>query len=289
MPTGYCYEASNEYIIRKLKKFAEASKTQYSIFGHYIVTEKELDFKKFKFIPRKYYLRRLGKTTTNENKWLNNEFESVVDYTSEIFKYCFKLKKCKNNKILLFIKDKKYKLEYTLHIIRYFYKKTEKEFFEKDYNIAYLDDKMMTNNELFSDDADKNKPIYNSDLEQIENFENKFDAYNEEEHYISSYTRKKNATLDLLRILSNDNLNFDVFYEHYFVNLTENQQKIVALHLLDIRQRDIARLLGSSQIYALLEIKRIGKKIAKIYNKKRIKFWGDCEEAELDRKDNDDN
>jgi hypothetical protein len=278
MPIGVTYEACNEYIIRKLQKYVQQSGMQYSIYGHYIVVEKDLDFKKFKFIPRKYYLKRLkGKTPVP--RWLNNKFESEVNYTSEIMKYCFKLKKMKNNKIILYIGKKKYELEYNLHIIRYFYKKMEKEFFERDYNVSYMDAKLTNNNDKFSDIKGA------LDVDDVEEFENKFDMFDEEQEYISSFDRK-NISIDILRIFDGDNLNFNIFYEHYFVALTENQQKIVALHLLGIRQRDIARLLDSSQIYALLELKRLGAKIAKIYNKKKIKFWGDInvEEEKIETK-----
>jgi hypothetical protein len=262
-----------------MKKFAEQSGVQWSIYGHYIIVSDKLDFKKFKFIPKKYYLKDLGNTKVC--RWLNNDFKSEVDYNPEIIRYCFKIKKQKNNKIVLYISGKKYKLNYTIHAIRYFYKKIDKTFFEKDYNLVYMDDKNMSNNEKFSISHNENKTF---DVDMVEQFENKYDEYNEEDDYIPSYERKNNS-LDLLRILNGPALNFDVFYENYFGKLTENQKKIVALFLLGIRITDISRFLKVSQVYITLEISRLGAKIKKIYDKSNIKFIGDISEIENNKEE----
>jgi len=270
--SGTCYECSNEYIVRKMKKFAEQSGVQWSIYGHYIVVSDKLDFKKFKFIPKKYYLKDLGKTEIK--RWLNNDFKSEVDYTPEIIRYCFKIRKNKNNKIVLYISGKRYKLNYTIHAIRYFYKKLDKTFFEKDYNLSYMDYKNINNNEKFSI-TNGDAKIFDTD--EVKQFENKYDEINEENEYISSYERKSNS-MDLLRILNGPALNFDIFYEHYFNRLTENQKKIVALFLLGVRITDISRFLKTTQTYVSIEINRLGRKIKKIYDKQGIKFIGDVPE-----------
>jgi hypothetical protein len=262
-----------------MKKFAEQSGVQWSIYGHYIVVSDKLDFKKFKFIPKKYYLKDLGKTEVK--RWLNNDFKSEVDYNPEIIRYCFKLKKNKNNKIVLYISGKRYKLNYTIHAIRYFYKKLDKTFFERDYNLYYMDEKNMNNNEKFSI-TNGDAKIF--DVDMVKQFENKYDEYNEENDYISSYERKSNS-IDLLRILNGPALNFEIFYEHYFNRLTENQKKIVALFLLGIRITDISRFLKVSQVYVTLEINRLGAKIKKIYNKQGIKFIGNIDILDIVEKE----
>jgi hypothetical protein len=281
MPIGQVYECCNEHITRKMKKFAGQSGVQWSIYGHYIIVSDELDFKKFKFIPKKYYLKKLG--ITEVKRWLNNDFKSEVDYNPEIIRYCFKLKKNKNNKIVLYISGKKYKLNYTIHAIRYFYKKLDKTFFERDYNLYYMDEKNMNNNEKFSIASGEAKVF---DVDMVKQFEDKYDEYNEENDYIPSYERKSNS-IDLLRILNGPALNFEIFYEHYFLKLTENQKKIVALFLLGIRITDISRFLKTTQTYITLEIGRLGAKIKKIYNKINIKFIGDISEVNDNVKDKD--
>lgn len=270
MPRGICYEGCNDYITKKLRKFAKQSEVQYSIFGHYIVLEKDLDFKKFKFIPKSYYLKKIG--WTDVNRWMNNEFKIEADYNSEIIKYRFKIKKSKNNNIVLYIADKRYKMEYTLHALRYFYRKLDKEFFEKDYNLTYMENKNMVENEIFSNVLD---------VDDVEQVENKFDEINEEQEYLSSHYRKV-TSIDILRVFDGENFNFNVFYNNYFNKLTENQQKIVALYLLGIRITDISRFLNTTQVYITLEVDRLAKKIKKIYNKSKIEFCGGRDKNDCD-------
>ena len=268
MVKGMTYDCSNEHITKKLIEFAKKSNTNFSCFGNYVVTENQLDFKKFKFIPKSYYLKKIGEVKLN--RWLNNDYDPNVNFNSKIIYCCFSLEKKKGN-IYLYIKDKKYTLKSTVHTIPYFYKRLEKEFFEKDYTMSYTDESNI-------DDSINNCV---EDVHDIITIEDEYDRHDTAEEYVSSYEKNNANVLDFKMAYDSNTFNFNIFYENYFKELTEIQQKITALRLLGIRDNDIAKLIDTSQPYINLTFHRLGKKLKKLYDKKRIKFVGVIEDDDI--------
>jgi hypothetical protein len=266
---GIVYDCSNEYIAKKLITFAQKSNINFSSFGYYVVVEKPIDFKKFKFVPKRYYFRRLGEIGLVS--WNNKVFDPDIIFNKKISKYCFKLIKTKKY-IYLHIKKRRYKLKSTIHLIPYFYRRAEKEFFEKDYNLFYTDESNIDNS------------INNSieDINDIAEAENNYDKHDVSEEYVSSFEKNKESALNIKLAYDIKSFNFDVFYDNYFVDLTEIQKKVVALLLLGIRVTDISRLLETTQVNTTLALQRLGKKIRKKYINKKIKFVGIIKTEEED-------
>jgi hypothetical protein len=154
-------------------------------------------------------------------------------------------------------------------MIPYFYKRLEREFFEKDYKMAYTAENNIDNDTKNSVE----------DLHDIVKIENEYDKHDLSDTYISSYEKNKFNVLDVTT-LKNSGFNFDIFYNNYFVNLTTPQKKIVALCLLGIRDMDIARLMETSQPYINLTTQRMGKKVRKMFEKKKINFRNNSDEME---------
>lgn len=254
---GHFYEASNQYVLKKLIKYVKSKGIMYSLYGFYVATPIQMNFEDFKFKTNTYYLKYVGKD--NVSKWLCNDYKPEIQVKKEIFKYCFRIKKHSQG-YRLYIKNKKYDLFNSIHLIPYFYHKIEKDDFEKDYNLMCYNDNINVG-------GDFSKP------ETLITLDTKFDKHGEEE-FISSYEIKE--VNNILKVFDNKNygkLNFQSFFDNYFSDLTENQQKIIALLLIGIRITDIARLLETSQVYITLELGRVGDKINKLYNKKRIDIY----------------
>lgn len=256
MVEGYCYSVPNEYILKKLIKFVQKKSINFSVFDFYIVTEFPVDFKDFKFKISKYYLQRIGQKLNGEYEkvkldcWKNNTYKPDMEYVNEISKYGFKLIK-KDGIYVLYMKDKKYNLKYSLHMCRYFYQRKD-VFFEKDYNLSYVDDGIMDSNMSIDNNVEETEDIFENDIYIPDRpgtqYENVFQVYDRQ-------------------------FDFNVFHRYYFRKLTLNQKKICALLLLGIKVTDIARLLETTQVYITLEIRRLSKKIRKIYNKTQKEFW----------------
>lgn len=270
MVEGYCYAVPNEYILRKLIKYIRSKKINYSVFDYYVIAEKPVDFENFRFKISKYYVQRLGGKDKSNNykkvkidRWKNDLYAPKSIFNREICKYDFKLKKVKGkvtkggreypSHFCLYIKNKKYKFNYNLHLLPYFVKREEKEFFERDYDLFYLADEKIENDKRFSEMENK----YLNDMDENGIF---LPSNKVPKQYEGSYIYDR-------RFL------FSVFYNYYFKHLTLNQQKVCALLLLGIKVTDIARLLNTTQVYVTLEIRRLSKKIRKIYNKIQKEFW----------------
>jgi len=273
---GYCYSTSNEYIILKLIKFVKLKKINYSIYDLYMVTEKQLDFKDFGFKASKYYLKFIG--MAEETQWLNNGWRADFDRIDEVYKYCFRLKK-DDGKLFLYIKNKKYYMPYSLDLLRYFYRRKEEVFFEKDYHLTFLEDGMEFKDikpeegislPAFVKDPSEEYEVLLGDLTDREN-----EGITEEDRKTQGIVEvdfkpspEDESFLDL-----SSNLDFEVFYKYYFKVLTLNQKKICALLLLGIRITDISRLMETTQVYITLEVRRIAKKIRKLYKKIGKEFY----------------
>jgi len=270
MVEGFCYAVPNDYILNKFISFVKKKNISFSVFDYYIITECPIDFNDFKFKISKYYLQRIGRKFDGSyqkvklKSWNYNIGDFKPEPIKEISKYDFRLKKIgsitrKSGKVepayyCLYIKKQRYKLKYNLHMLQYFYKKNETVFFERDYNLIYMEDERIDRDERFSEtenehlnDIDENG-IFLPSTRPLKQYQNGFELYD--------------------RIFD-----FSIFYKYYFKNLTENQKKICALLLLGIRVTDIARLLETTQVYITLEIRRLAKKIRKIHNKTQKEFW----------------
>lgn len=269
--TGFCYSIPNEYIMRKLLSFVERQNTklknnnipitQYTVFGFYFVSDKKMDFRDFKFKQSKYYVKYLGKVPVES--WKNNKVDCETSMKTEISNYCFKLQrghKKGESCYWLHMGDKKYEMKYSIHLLRYFYTK-EKEFFEKDYNLSYIDDIYLENNERVS----------TIDLDEIDNEVMSVDDIILQEVNGEPVNKALQYEIPEDDIFGKE-FNFNSFYQHYFPNLTLNYQKIIALLLLGVRITDISRLMNVSQPYLSGHIKRIGKRIDKIYNQTHIEY-----------------
>lgn len=283
MVTGVYYSVNNECNMLKLIKYAKAKGINYSVYDFYMVTEKPLDFKDFRFKIGQYYLKFMGQIEIP--CWLNNGFYAEFDKFSEIYKYYFRLRKHRG-KIFLYISKKKYAMNYTLDLLKYFYKRKEAEFFEKDYNIAFSangkeDDSYETSDgkvhkhsqawETFKDPREKYKVLTDDTNDRLN--EGISDEDRQVEQTIEPHFEVLNSNLEEKNEAPTDNLDFEVFYESYYKNLTLNQKKICALLLLGIRITDIARLMETTQVYITLEVRRIAKKIRKLYKKTGKGFW----------------
>jgi hypothetical protein len=257
-----CYETGNDHILREAIKYSERNNAKFCVLGNYIMSDKKLEWDKFRYKwqyqlkqreiynpkphPDKenihYGFRKIGDIKIN--KWYNNrDIKHDIEYVSSLQYNCLKLEKRKNNGIVLHINKKRYKLNYSIHLMRYFYKRKDKEFFEKDYNI-------LTQN--------------------IERMENKYYKYNMTDKYYNS--KRRNNYIVIKPFFDNiyEEFDFELFYKNYFIKLTCCQQKVFALILLGVRITDISRLLGTSEVYISLEKGRIMKKINKMYKKYKI-------------------
>jgi hypothetical protein len=268
----------------RLIKYVKSKNIKYSIYNFYIVTEKPLDFTDFRFKVSNYYLKFEGQIQVS--CWLNNGFYAKFEKVDEIFKYYFRLKKSKGN-ITLYINEDEYPLPYKLDLLKYFYKRKENEFFEKDYNEAFSadakeddfyespDGKVHKNSqawETFKDPREKFKILSDDQNDRLN--EGITDEDRQVEQTIDPHSRLLSPVDDDdSKIDLSNNFDFETFYEYYFNILTLNQKKICALLLIGIKITDIARLMETTQVYITLEVRRIAKKIRKLYKKIGKKFW----------------
>lgn len=272
---GYAYETANEYVLLQLIKYLKKKNMNYSVYSFYVIMEQKLDFNDFNFKVSNYYLKYVGEV--KENKWLKNGYYAEFDTIKEIVNYNrFKLKKDKGN-IYLYINKDKYKMQYEIEIMKYYYKRKESEFFEKDYRIAYSINDENTNNSNIPDKTDISWVMYKNPNEKYKILlDDLTDRLNEG---MTDQEIKENMDIDPLfnglieEIEEISDLDFDIFYKYYFSKLTLNQKKICALYLLGIRITDIARLMGTTQVYITIEWRRIARKIRKQFKKTGQVFW----------------
>lgn len=128
---GHVYSCSNEYNYKKVINFLKNKNANFNSFEFNVITDIKM--------PNigKYYIKYLG--MENNINFVNNYTMAEVIHVNEISnKFATLIKK--ENKILLKIGEKQYKLKNNIYMIPYFYKRKEKEFFEKQYEIEYVGD-----------------------------------------------------------------------------------------------------------------------------------------------------
>jgi hypothetical protein len=255
-----CYETANDYILKEAVKYSEMSRKKFCVCGNYIMSDKELDWKNFRYkwqyqskqrvvydkrpypeMDTNYGFKRIGEVKID--KWQDKPIHNEVQYIPILQYHCLKLEKRKNGILMLHIDKKKYKMKNSIHMVRYFYRQLDKEYFEKDYNIL---------------------------TENIEHMEDKYYKYNMTDKYYGSKRRNNYMIVKPFFDDISEEFNFELFYEEYFKRLTICQQRVFALMLLGIRITDISRMLDTSEPYIFLERGRIIKKINKMYKKIKV-------------------
>ncbi len=281
--TGYVYATPNESILEKLLNWIRVNNEKagyeskdfvnHSLYDFYVVTDRKLDFKSFRFKQSKYYVQFIG--CTNIKRWnYNNKDGNVIKgvWKSELkyenIKLCRGYKDKKHNVpcFILTIGDKyKYYLEHAVDALAYMYHRVEKQFFEMDWNLTYMDEANIVNNELFSSPENETEDVLSVD-EFIDNADDNCDIMPE------NLTQYDHTVEEESQLLSGKLFDYQSFYNHYMPLLTDNYRKMVALTLLEIRPTHIAKLMNVEQPYVTAHMKWLGRRVMKIYRQTHIEF-----------------
>jgi transposase-like protein len=172
----YIYCCSNEYNYNKALAYVQSKGASYQSYGFNLVTTVSIPF------SGKYYINQIGKTNGSV---LTNNITYPEFYSCNIIFNKFGRLTKKKDGLALYVAKKKYKMNYSIDILRYFYDR-EKVFFEKEYEVDYLGDIISKDNE------------HNFKLKQV--FKCEGDSYNFEvfdKEYFSQLTKRQKQIFTL--------------------------------------------------------------------------------------------
>jgi hypothetical protein len=135
---SYTYCCSNEYNYKELLNYINTHNGKFKSYGYNVITDT-----KYPNIG-KYYVREIGEIK-GMHELNNNVTKPSVIYKSKLINTMCQLNRVNDKKsctpyFKLNVMGKEYRFNYCIDMLKYFYIKTEKEFFERESDICYIGD-----------------------------------------------------------------------------------------------------------------------------------------------------
>ncbi len=135
---SYTYCCSNEYNYKELLNYINTHNGKFKSYGYNVITDT-----KYPNVG-KYYVQEIGEIK-GTHKLNNNVTQPSVVYKSKLINTMCQLNRVDDKKshtpyFKLIVMGKEYRLNYCIEMLKYFYVKAEKEFFEREWDIHYIGD-----------------------------------------------------------------------------------------------------------------------------------------------------